>query len=291
MAAEAAAQGLPRGAIVRRVPAQHDAVPYLAYVPETAGPRAPVLVTVHGLSRNAGDHARRFAPWCDRYGVVLAAPIFAPGLHDDYQRLGRSGRGRRADLALDAVLEDLAAASGASTARIHLFGFSGGAQFAHRYAMAHPQRVARAAVAAAGWYTFPDESTVYPYGIAPSPDARHLRFEPRQFLRVPIAVLVGARDTGDRNLRLDRRLDRQQGTTRVERARRWAAAMQAAARAQGLEPLVTFEEVPDMDHSFARFVEEGRLGERVFEALFGAQPGMSRRERDGERPAHAEASR
>jgi hypothetical protein len=99
-----------------------------------------------------------------------------------------------------------------------------------------------------------------------------VRFRPADFLRVPITVFVGESDTGNESLRRNSTVDRQQGKTRVERAANWVTAMRAAAQAQGLEPRVTCERVPGIHHSFAQFVQDGQLTERVFGALFGMAP-------------------
>jgi pimeloyl-ACP methyl ester carboxylesterase len=230
-----------------------------------------VFVTVHGISRNVDEHAALFAPYAERFGVVLVAPSFTHVGHAGYQRLGGKGRDRQDDAGLDAILEEVETLTGADAGKFYLFGFSGGAQFAHRYTMAHPDRVARAAVAAAGWYTFPESATPYPYGLGPSPAFPGVAFEPEAFLRVPIAVFVGGEDTASgENLRRNPDVDRQQGVTRLERAQTWVAAMRRAAHARGLEPLVTYEQVAGIRHSFKQFMQEGGLGDRVFAALFGS---------------------
>jgi pimeloyl-ACP methyl ester carboxylesterase len=159
--------------------------------------------------------------------------------------------------------------TGAATAPMHLFGFSGGAQFAHRFAMAFPHRVARAVIAAAGWYTFPDWRRRYPYGIRASRDLPDVRFDPEEFLQVPITVVVGDRDTTNVDMRSTKRVNRQQGATRIERALNWVNAMHGASRAHHLDPLVTFESIPGGDHSFGDLMRTGGLGDRVFAALFG----------------------
>jgi pimeloyl-ACP methyl ester carboxylesterase len=256
---------LPKKRLLRRALRADPSQEYLAYVPSDGGPEPPLFVSVHGLSRNAEEQAGLFSPWCEAVGAVLVAPRFAAEQHGDYQRLGRN----RADLVLDSILEEVAASTGALAPRIHLFGYSGGAQFAHRYAMAHPQRVARAVVASAGWYTFPDARLRFPYGIRPSPKLPDLCFDPEQFLRVPMLVLVGGKDLTEGGLRRGERIDRQQGVTRVERARSWVAAMRAAADAFHLPPLVSLQEVEGSTHAFSHFAEHGSLAERVFDALFG----------------------
>ena len=262
-------QSLPTKEVLHLVSRFDPAQQYFVYLPSSGGDRAPVFVSVHGLSRNAEEHANLFAPHCEDLGVVLVAPLFREEQSSDYQRLGRLGRGTRADSALESILEEITLLTGAATAPIHLFGFSGGAQFAHRYAMAHPHRVARAVIAAAGWYTFPDGRKRYPYGIRASRDLPNVRFDPEEFLQVPITVIVGDRDTTNEDLRRTKRVNRQQGATRLERALNWVNAMHGAARAHHLDPLVTFESIPGGDHSFGDLMRTGGLGDRVFAALFG----------------------
>jgi phospholipase/carboxylesterase len=46
----------------------------LLYVPDTAGPGAPVLVFLHGATGSGRGHLRAILPAADRYGVVLVAP-------------------------------------------------------------------------------------------------------------------------------------------------------------------------------------------------------------------------
>lgn len=268
---------LPRQKVLRRALRADPEQEYFLYVPAAGGRGARLFVTVHGISRNAEEHASLFAEHAEAYGVVLVAPYFVEAQHGDYQRLGRAGRGPRADAVLDTLVAEVASLTGASTERIYLFGYSGGAQFAHRYVMAHPQRVARAVIGAAGWYTFPDQRTPYPYGIGASAELPSVSFDPERFLRVPMLVLVGEQDVTSESLRRNDDLDRQQGATRLERARNWVAAMRAEAAARGIEPAVSFAQVPDIRHSFRQFMKEGRLGELTFGALFGhrnpAKPG------------------
>lgn len=260
---------LPRKQVLRRALRGDATQEYLLYVPGKGGLGARVFVDVHGISRNVEEHAALFTPYAEKYGVVLVAPSFTKKGHDGYQWLGPEDGGRRADLDLEAILREVHELTGATTARFYLFGFSGGAQFAHRYALAHPDRVAGAAIGAAGWYTFPDSGTAYPYGLAAGSELSGVRFDPQRFLRVPMTVFVGIDDVLGESLRRNPEVDRQQGTTRRERAQRWVAAMRQAAEARGLEPRVACQQVPGIKHSFRQFMLEGDLGARVFEALFG----------------------
>jgi poly(3-hydroxybutyrate) depolymerase len=232
---------------------------------------APLLVCVHGISRNAGEHMRHFAPLAQERGVVVVAPLFPQSEFPDYQRLGRAGHGRRADLALHEVLAELGEDAGVTAERIYLFGHSGGGQFVHRYVMANPARVARFVVSAAGWYTSPDPDRPFPFGIAPDPLLSDLDFDPGAFLRVPGTVLVGERDTGrGRSLRTAPLIDATQGRNRVERAREWVKAMNREAARRGLPPPIDLQVLPSAGHRFADVATRGGAPERAFACLFGA---------------------
>jgi pimeloyl-ACP methyl ester carboxylesterase len=259
---------LPRGRILRRVLRDNPGQEYLTYIPRSGATDARILVSVHGISRNAHEQAIMFAPYCERFGIVLIVPRFTRDQHSGYQQLGQRGQGARADHVLEQCVAEVALLTGVDPSQFSLFGYSGGAQFAHRYVMAYPHRVARAAIAAAGWYTFPDHTERYPYGIRPSRKLPDVALNPESFLRVPMEVFVGENDLSTKNLRMTDRVNKQQGENRLDRARNWVSAMQIAGLSYGVEPDITLTVVPETDHSFSRFCRRGALVRRVFKSLF-----------------------
>ena len=261
---------LPKQIVHRRACHTHPLQQYYLYVPGSVRAGAPLMVAVRGTMRGTREVVERFTKLSEAHGAVLVAPCFPLEAFRDYRRLGRSGRGPRADSSLHMVLDEIAWMLGVDTSTIHMFGFAGGAQFVHRYVMAYPRRVARAVATAAGWYTLPDARLRYPYGIGSSRDRPGVRFEPQEFLQVPVTTIVGERDTLTSGVCSAPRVTRQQGANRVDRARVWVGSMRAAARGSRIAPRVTLQLVPGVDHSFTSLVEQGGLGERVFAALFGA---------------------
>lgn len=244
---------------------------YFLYVPTRGAEGAPLFVTVHGISRNAEEHARLFAPYAERYRVVLLAPLFPGESFPRYQRLGRDGCGERADRVLEEIVAGVGAVTGAATDKLYLFGFSGGGQFVHRYAMAYPSRVARYMVGAAGWYTYPNDSARYPRGIRPREDLPDVRFEPRDFLKVPGGVVIGERDIKiNEALNKSPRITVQQGANRLERGLRWIEAMRDAAAALGLSTHYSYFILPGVGHSFRRAMTRSGMGDVVFNHLFGS---------------------
>lgn len=260
------------GVVSRRTLPDDPSQRYFIYVPHRGGDKAPIFITVHGISRNAREHAERFAHLAERYGAVLIAPHFLKDRFPDYQRLGRTGKGERADTVLDRIVADVGRLTGARTDKLYLFGYSGGAQFVHRYTFAYPERVAGLVLGAPGWYTFPDSELKYPRGIRPSRHLPGVVFDPARFLAIPTCVLVGERDVRqDKALNKATAIEQQQGTTRMERAEHWIAAMTRAAQAQGFKTSYTFHPLPRSRHSFTQSMVRGGMGERVFDCLFGEQ--------------------
>lgn len=260
---------LPRGeVVVRRLEIDPEQLYYL-YWPHSAADDAPLFVTVHGISRNAEEHARRFARFAEAHGVVLVAPLFSCERFPRYQRLSAREGERPADLVLLNILEETGALISVNSDRIYLFGFSGGGQFAHRFAMRHPQRVARYVVAAAGWYTFPDPQQRFPRGMRHNRRMPHLVFDLAAFLSIPASVIVGERDVKPGSaLNQNPKIIAQQGENRRERGQRWIGAMVEAARQAGVSPRFSFDVVPACGHSFRRAMRRGNLGELTFSKLF-----------------------
>ena len=225
-------------------------------------PRSPLVVAVHGIARQSRMTLGCFADQASARGYGVLAPHFEEGRFDDFQRLGRRGRGERADLALldtiDRLSGRVAGSDPASAPRVFLVGYSAGAQFAHRFMMAHPERVLGVASLSAGWYTLPDPRRAYPLGMRTDGSLPGVRFEPSRFLRIPTLVAVGSSDTDqDEGLRRSRRVVRTQGSNRVERAHRWTEAMSEIAREQSTPSRVRFLELDGAGHSLGECVRAG----------------------------------
>lgn len=232
------------------------------HLPDRLTADMPVLVSVHGISRNAHEHIAHFKAASDGRAVILC-PGFSAEFLPHYQRLGIGKPELRADLLLDAALERVALACGLTTGRMHLFGFSGGAQFAHRYAMLYPHRVRALHLAAAGHYTFLAPGTPWPRGCRGGPGPQILANK-AHFLRLPIHLYVGEHDHyRDDALRKGPKIDRQQGENRMERACTWHAHISTLRQSAG--PDMTFETIASAGHDFAEACQAGddRLAARV----------------------------
>ncbi len=222
---------------------------------------------LHGISRNADELLDLFQPEATRSGRIILVPHFTPARWPHFQRPCRAAR---PDLALLALLAHLAVVDPAFAGRVDLFGHSGGAQLAHRFAMLYPHRVGRLHLAAAGWYCLPDTSMAYPYGLGAdaTPDSltwsrRHGQALPA-FLRLCVQVFVGTADRQrDAALRQDAALDQAQGRTRIARAETYVTRFRAAARAAGIAPDITLTHLPGVAHDVGQAIRDGNLATLV----------------------------
>ncbi|WP_299677685.1 hypothetical protein [uncultured Roseobacter sp.] len=230
-------------------------------LPETVAHDAIPLVAVHGIRRGAELQAALFARRATALGRPVIAPIFDKARWLGYQQVLLCGR---ADLALLDLILSLRRNGIVRSEQIDLFGFSGGAQFAHRFAMLHPERIANLSIASPGWYTFPDDAS-YPYGLWPRPDfedvwSYRMVNSLDQFLSIPMQVCVGEKDCKrDKNTRSGNAIDAQQGSHRLDRARRWTGALRAAARQLSVNPDIKFHILPNCGHDFEACVRQGGL--------------------------------
>lgn len=152
------------------------------------GAPAGLLVSVHGISRNAAAHARTLAALADELDLVLVAPHFSRSRFPDYQRMGRAGRlgpGGRADHMLLRIVQAVRSEFGLAAQPLLLMGHSGGAQFALRFALVHPAQVAAYALSAPGSHCWPDTGRRFPHGAAASRDFPDLRPDLHALLRRP----------------------------------------------------------------------------------------------------------
>ncbi|WP_426414774.1 hypothetical protein [Aestuariirhabdus sp. LZHN29] len=239
---------------------------YYIALPKTVDERTRILVSVHGISRNASEHLEAFARNIDTDNCAILCPLFSAENFPGYQRLGiaRKRHSARPDLALHSMLEHATQRYGVSSQRFDLFGFSGGAQFAHRYALLHPHRLRRLALAAAGYYTFPDHQQEFPRGLQQKRVRQPVRWQLEASLCIPMALFVGTLDNErDESLRQGPLIDAQQGVHRTERAERWVAATRQAISKRGLTTPVTLTMLADCGHDFTQCIAEGKLDQEL----------------------------
>ena len=231
-----------------------DGQRYFLYVPNLViqnPEQAHILAAIHGYSSREDDAesiakventALRWSSLAEEYGWVVLAPHFDEHrFNNDYQRLNISilGIGVRADLRLNDLVDEVGRLiPGINSEKMYLFGFSGGGQFAHRYAAFHPGRVSRAVSAGSGWYLWPDRTLPYPVGTSMPLDEVSPMMD--ELLTSNLLVLVGDEDTTDSSFRemyffgfYD--LMSMQGETRWQRAENWVGELAQMAGQKNID--------------------------------------------------------
>lgn len=227
------------------------------------------LVIVHGIARETDKIAEAAAHLAEASGRLVILPIFDVNHWKNYQRPASR---TRADLALLRLLSTFDTNGVMPRSRFDLSGFSGGAQFAHRFTWMYPHLVDHLTVASAGWWTFPS-CAPFPYGTGasekgPTFGPMWLRSNLRAFLSRKITVCVGEEDNVvDRNTRSGDFIDAQQGRDRLTRAHRWVEALREAARGEQIPEQVSFEILSGCGHDFASCAKAGMA--KIF---FDGQP-------------------
>ncbi len=190
-----------------------------------------LLSVHHGMSRTAKSHLSRFNHWIPTSNYIVIAPWFDetnwPG--SEYYVLGnmfdgsceRCGNLRPEsrwsytianNIALQ-VLSDF----GLSDTFYDAWGHSAGGQFVHRWMLFRPNDPIRLGMPAnSGWYTAPDLSIDYPYGVN-HPLLNITQQDLLDWTNKPMIIFIGENDTGSPLLRSTPEANAQ-GANRVERA-------------------------------------------------------------------------
>jgi hypothetical protein len=198
-----------------------------------AMPGAPVVIVLHGATRNADDYARNWLQLAREYGLRVYAPEFSVESFPGSALYNLGGIGSDGQGAFGAIEPLFTAVSqrGGQADGFFLFGHSAGAQFVHRALLFEDlPHLITAYAANAGWYTMPDPGIPWPYGLqdVPAGGDRLSLWAGR-----PLVLLLGDQDTDleDPNLRRTPQANAQ-GEHRY--ARGWSFAASARARAEAL---------------------------------------------------------
>lgn len=239
-----------------------------------AGADAPVLFVMHGVGRDADRYLREWAPLAETHGAVLVAPEFS---RDDFPGAANYNLGAVFDdsgaarprhawsyAALEPIFDAIVAREDLSATGYSLYGHSAGGQFVHRFALlgAGP-RLERAVAANAGWYTFPDESAAWPFGLRDGPPAP----EAEQRFAAPLHILIGDADNDPNHPSLSRSDGAMaQGPHRFARGQSFYAAARRAAAESGVALSWTCSIAPGLAH------ENGVAAHYAAPLLFGPAP-------------------
>ncbi len=231
------------------------------FKPPKAQSPLPVVFVMHGLQRNGADYRDDWAGLAAEHGFLLVVPEFSEAAfpREWGYNLGNVSnadgtpvpRERWAFTAIEQIFDHLLKRETGIESRYRLYGHSAGAQFAHRFLYYVPDaRVVRVVTANAGWYTMPESSVPYPYGLASAGiDEGALRLA----LSRPLTVLLGEADIDPQHRVLRRTPEAmRQGPHRLSRGKSFFETARKAAAERGIAFAWTLETVAGVAHDNAR---------------------------------------
>lgn len=245
-------------------PLSNQPVEVFYHIPDGDITTMPILMSFHGGSRNGDDYRDYWISMANANNFMVFAPEFSsanyPGLGDNYLMGNIFDDGDNPSSStfnnpdewtfsvLDPIFDAIKSDINGTQQAYNAWGHSGGAQFLHRFVMYMPNSQLDIAVCSnAGWYTVPENSVSFPYGI--------LNGQLPQGNLVPafsgkLIVHLGQNDTDPNSpgLRHNTIVDNQQGLHRYERGQYFFDTSQS--KAQNLNTLFNWEkqEVPNVGH-------------------------------------------
>jgi pimeloyl-ACP methyl ester carboxylesterase len=191
------------------------------------GKPVQVMMALHGMGGTGESFSKELVEQADKYGWFLVAPTI------DYGDWTKPDLVAREDPilihALADYLDQLPQLTGTPLRRtVLVLGHSRGAQLAHRFAEFRPDKVLAVAALSAGTYTLPLSSgpqgnMSFPFGVKDLAQYGGRAFDATRFGAVQFWVGVGGLDTNPADL--PRQWDSYEGTTRLQRAQAFEAAM------------------------------------------------------------------
>ncbi len=236
------------------------AIPVWTYVPEDVDrASAPILFVMHGARREPQRYREQWIDHAKASGFIIVAPEFS---REDWPRaqgynLGgvfdsESGQpkpeGVWAFSAIEPIFDEVRAQLGNEATGYTLYGHSAGSQFVHRFLFFKPEaRVERFLAANAGWYTFANPDTPFPFGLGGLPVSDEAL---RNALAKDVVILLGDQDNDPDHDSLNRSVGAMaQGPHRLARGHAFFTSAQTIARTNGWDFGWSLRIVPGVAHS------------------------------------------
>ena len=237
------------------------------HVPENINTQTPILFVLHGSGRNAAQYRDAFVTKSEQLGFIVVVPEFNdidfPGgdaynlanIFDDGDNPSESTLNEESDWTisvLDPIFDYVRDLTDNETSRYDLFGHSAGSQVAHRFILFKPtNKTNKVILSAAGWYTVPNISIDFPYGLNKGPFIYSNNILEEFFFK-NIYVIVGTEDN-DPNAPSLRHTDEAelQGAHRLARAEHFFNESQNIASEINSPFNWQFQTVPNVGHQYS----------------------------------------
>jgi predicted esterase len=246
------------------------------YVPSNSNSSSQVLIYFHGAGRDAFPSREVLKALAEEKSCILLVPEFSstffPG-SNNYNLGGVFVDGedpnpndllpeeRWTFSLIEPLFKDAQLRFGYDAQEFDAFGHSAGAQFLHRLLLFKPHlTIDRAVINAAGWYSMPDKSIDYPYGMGATPISES---DVQQLFSKNLRVSVGSADIDPNSFNLRHTIQAdQQGDNRLERSQYFYQNSGSLAQNAGSAFNWTYSTWPGVGH------DRDASAEFVFDLLY-----------------------
>lgn len=154
------------------------------FIPQNATSSTPIVFSFHGTNRNAEEYRNAMVARAENFNFIVVAPefsqanfsggdgynlgnVFVDGDNPSLSSLNPENEWAFSTIA--PIFQEVKGLANNTSSSFYVFGHSAGGQFAHRLLMFKPNLpITKMVVSAPGWYTFPDTTINFPYGLANS---------------------------------------------------------------------------------------------------------------------------
>lgn len=224
-----------------------------------------ILLTLHGVGRNADGYRDSAIPLAERHGLLVVAPRFDRERFPSWRyQLGGIARRPARGAAYEArpenehtgriflkIVDAIRTVEGRRDTPYYLLGHSGGGQALSRMAGFMDTGAKRIIIANPGSHLWPSLEIAFPDGYGGLPQAQS-DDALRRYLAQPITLLLGTADVKQDTDLPSREGAAAQGANRYERGHNTYRAAQSLAKARGWAFNWKLIEVPGVGHSARR---------------------------------------
>ncbi len=218
-----------------------SAIPVWTYIPDRKDIRdLPIVIVMHGTGRDADRYRDEWAAHAEENGLIIIAPEFSKKNFPKAENYNLGGVFKGKDnvyqaedswgfSAIEPLFSRVVDLLDSRQKEYTLYGHSAGSQFVHRFLFYKPDaRVKRYIAANAGWYTMPDFTEIFPYGLK---DAKVSAENVKAALQKDVVILLGDQDIDQSGSSLRRTAEAmRQGVHRFERGHSFFNQAQKKAR-------------------------------------------------------------
>tara|TARA_B100001250_G_scaffold109618_1_gene92592 strand:+ start:962 stop:1876 length:915 start_codon:yes stop_codon:yes gene_type:complete len=239
------------------IPLAETPINIYTYLPVEGATDLPLIFVMHGNSRNVINNCGYWGESARKYKFIVICPEFNeadfPG-SANYQNGMMFTGGQFADSTkwtynlIEEIFSYLKQNNVTTHETFGVYGFSAGGQFVHRYALyTDPKRASIIIAGGSGWYTLPNYTENYPYGLNNSP---FIESNLNEKFQLPLIIMVGENDTDPNDSDLRKTVQAlRQGPHRYARAKNFYQLGANKANQLGVSFDWIFTDVPGVGHS------------------------------------------